>query len=190
MTEQKHPIGSLTIRGTKYAVMFEARVRDGETPSGRFTIAGLAEGRHGGSGIYADTFEDLYRKAMAASKRKAVKIAIPFMEIAHKRTDSGASDFFRSGTIVGRHAGNGNLLLKYDDQKFVEQDTRRHSMFDDDARFFRPLQPDRQREYLALAAAERRAERERAKFVKAYCFDPEDEVEEEIERKASAEPNE
>lgn len=177
-------VGKMRVRGKDYPVKITVFERSGSVPSATFTIEGLASNKYGHA-VTSQTWEGLYKNAMLASKRASVKIAIPFMERDYR---TGRPPF-RSGTIVGKHLGNDNFLIKYDDDPRGEarQDTMMHSTFDEDSRFFRVMNKERQAEYLAMTRERDRLEKAVRKFHETYCFDPTDEIEVEIEKVASEE---
>lgn len=61
---------------------------------------------YAGKTLQAPDRQHLLRKLAAEGKKTIVKISVPFTMI------SGPS--VRHGTVYGRHAGNGNLLVKWD----------------------------------------------------------------------------
>lgn len=103
MDDERRPVGSIDVRGTKVDV-FTSQDR----AKGIVFTAAL-----GPEYFSAPDFEALKRKLMNASKVKAAKVAIGFVLVG--RPDWGHDDRkILHGVATGIHGSNGNLLGKMD----------------------------------------------------------------------------
>jgi hypothetical protein len=192
MSDQR--VATMTLRGKEYPVMLRLYTHGDRPPSSIFVLEGVKKGRYGHE-VTADTLEALYNEGMAATKTANVKVSIPIMQIDWTRTRwsdraPGKERIFRSGTIIGRHGGNENLLVKWDGVGGpAQQITRFDSGFGDDEAeqgFFRPLNEQRQAEFLELLRAQDVLDKKIAEFRKQYVIDDVvQEIEQEKERVAS-----
>lgn len=68
----------------------------------------------GGRIVRSDTRDGLYKALMRRTKEAEVKLDIPF----DMRTDN---DRIRRGTVTGLHAGNGNLLIHWENGQSTQE---------------------------------------------------------------------
>lgn len=153
-------------------------------PSARFVIPELKTSGAYPSEVGAETWEALYEKAMVATKSKGVKIEFPISRSTWERTGYGAPKhrIIESGVVTGRHAANGNLLIRWADAKQSEQQTSRHEDI------YRPLPAPRQAELLGLLREKDAIDDKIEAFDKMHKFEDRNldhEVDAEIERVAS-----
>lgn len=184
--QKEIPAGKMTVRDREYDVKLIVNVL-AKKQTARFMIEGLTVGRYPRP-VASETWEGLYAAAMAATKAKRVRIAMPVLKLDSRRCRdlSGYESFFRPGTIIGRHASNGNLLVKWEGEPSPEQ----MSMGYGQDKLFRPMSDDRQREYLALVEQQRKAEKAVEAFEERFVIhDVVAEVDTEIERVAADLPD-
>ena len=116
--------------------------------------------------VEAKTLEDLVAKLNKASKSKYSIEFWRWME------DKG----LMRGTITGQHASTGNMLVKFDGQKGVEQESkwgRNHR--------YLALDEAQRAEYTALRIALDAAEKAVDAYEGAHCFDPQDQITDEAD---------
>lgn len=188
MSRENRSVGTIRVRDRDYDVELEVTAYGREAKAkGFFVIPKLTTGRHQ-SAVRAETWEALYEAAIKATKAKKVKIAIPVMrpsvrtkgDFTFKREDRVYEHYFESGTIIGRHSGNGNLFVRWGDSTEAKQENDYH------AEYFRPLNEERQKEYTDLLDQESRLMKAKQDFEDRYKIeDIAADVEAEIERVAS-----
>lgn len=64
--------------------------------------------------IRADSLEKLKARLLDATKRKEIRVSVPVYKYVK-------NEGLKSGTAIGIHAANGNVLIKWDGEKGVEQ---------------------------------------------------------------------
>src|SRR2546430_10435361 len=97
----------MIVRGIAYDVRLDVREATKWSPgSARFTS------NVSGKDIYAETWEALYKLAMAASKEAAVKVSVPLLRLDWQAHSWSPPTTFKAVTLTGKHQKNGNFLIR------------------------------------------------------------------------------
>lgn len=146
-------VGVMTVRKVNYDVHVSVNpgYRSDDSGSARFTT------KVAGKDIYADTWEDLYKKAMTASKEQAVKVNIPLLKLHTRHHSWDDPSGFAEVALVGKHQKNGNYLIRrtYGNGKPTTEQTTGWRGEDG---FYLPMSKEAQAEGLRLMEAHRKAE--------------------------------
>lgn len=111
----------------------------------------------------AESLEKLSERLEYATKTKKVKVAIEFHRWKEAGRYSQEAGKLAHGVITGIHAANGNLIVKFDGEKGIEQEYRSH--------LYLKLNDEQQAEYVRMQRALRAAQTELEKFEKKHGFD-------------------
>jgi len=109
VNKDEYPAGTVEVRGQQIPVRVDDR--------------GWWIADWDGSPQHSETKEGLRSKLQTLSKRKAVRVEVPFTTLRYGHVGGPR---VCHGNAVGLHAGNGNLLIEWRDGT-KEQDTRRSS---------------------------------------------------------------
>jgi len=181
----------LIIREKEYPVRLRLYGK-GANASSTFILEGVTAGRYNQE-VTADTLGDLYKRGMAASKAKTARIALAIQALdtrtvnTDERGYGGKRQFYmRNGTIVGKHTGNGNLLIQWEGRTDVEQYTA--SGYGSREELYRPMSEDDAKRFAEINEQQNNLVDEERRISERYKYgDVRQAVEIAIERKMSEE---
>lgn len=156
-------VGKMMVRGVEYIVRLDVSEPTKWNPQGdgRFTM--IVSGKE----VRADTWEDLYKRAMALSKEAAVKVSVPLLRLERQAHSWSPPTAFKPVTLTGKHQKNGNFLIRYAvrNGKDVTEQTDRYRHNDD---FYLPMPKEAQDEGLRLMESARNADAALAQWKRAH----------------------
>jgi hypothetical protein len=119
-----------------------------------------------------ETVDDLVKKLLRATKRKISVEVFVWREREDSRFGYAEKPaHLRRGICIGRHAGNGNLLIRWDGEKSTEQVTRWHGFP------FLQLTEEEQKQYAYLQKVLDEAKSAVSEFESTHTLDLEAETE-------------
>lgn len=139
------PGSGVEVRGTKYPVYADARGTLGSVMAGTEYVG--------------STMETLRNYMMADSRRKQVKVSVPFSHLHTSTYGDRAS--VKHGEATGIHSGSGNVLIRWRDGK-TEQAGGYSSTY------VQPLDADESAEYIRLQKAKAAANKAFTEFEEAH----------------------
>lgn len=152
MSKGADAVSTMIVRGVEYDVRLDVTAPTKFSPQGHVRFTAQIFGKD----ISAETLEDLYARAMTASKQRAVKISIPLLKLELQANSWSPPTSFRPVTLTGQHQVNGNFLIRRQVRagKDVTEQTDRYDVSNS---YFKLMSKEAQTEGLQLMVAERKA---------------------------------
>lgn len=157
MSKTIEGVTTLNVRGTEVSV--DLVTWENASAAGASFNASIA-----GKEVTAPTLAELRDKLTALTKRRAVKVSIPFGQLTQYGYGQTRRLRFRRGRLTGIHAGTDNLLVKWDDNGGTDQLTRSGGVA------YRELTGAQVDELLRLTDAVESAQRELRAFDDAHTL--------------------